>query len=252
MKPWSEIAYLPSYQDYSISQETINSSSRIKQPLVDWNTLVLDPLKKIATKLLNIIPNLIEALYVLLAGWIMAHIVQFFVRKVLHFIRFDMIAEKTGIGAILKDLQVTLSPSVWFSKLAYWVIMVGAILTALDELKFGAAVFQVDQIAAFVFAILEILIIFLIGLFMGNIVSRIVHTTAQNLKVDKAQGYSTIVKWVILAFTVFLILRRLMVPMDFILIVLAAVFVTLCLTFVIAFGTGGSQWAAKVLNKFIK
>lgn len=97
--------------------------ARPEGKIFDWNTLVLDPLKKIAANLADIIPNLINALYVLAVGWIMAHMIQFVVAKVLKLINFDTIAEKTGIDSILKEAKVSMSPSVWLSKLTYWVVM---------------------------------------------------------------------------------------------------------------------------------
>jgi len=189
---------------------------------------------------------------VLIIGWVVAHIMQFIVRKVLKLIRFDKIAEKTGIVVILKDADVSMRPSIWFSKFVYWVIMVSAILTALDELRLGVPAFQIDQIAVLVFTIFGVLIVFIIGLVMSIIVSRITQTTAENLKVEKPQAYSRTMKWSVLIFTILLILRQLAVPIEFVLIAVSAVFVTLCLTFIIAFGTGGSGWAGKVLDKFFK
>ncbi len=251
MRSWAGINYLQGYQSYSSSGSSYLPPPQGKQ-LFDWNTLIWDPLKKIADKLLNIVPNLIEAAYVLLTGWIMAHIIQFVIRKILILIRFDKIAKKTGIVALLKDVRVTMSPSVWFSKFAYWVVMISAILAALDELNFTGATFQIDQLAVFVFTIFGILLIFLTGLFMSIIVGRIVHTTTKNLRVKNANTYATAVRWTILVLTFILILRRLTVPMEFILIPIAALFVTLCITFIIAFGAGGSGWAAKVLDRLLK
>jgi len=251
MRFWTGMTYLQNYPTYSATGKSYLPSGQDKQ-LFDWNALILDPLRKIANKLLNVVPNLIEAAYVLLTGWIMAHIIQFIIRKILILIRFDKIAEKTGIVALLKDVKVTMSPSIWFSKFAYWVVMISAILAALDELNFSGATFQIDQLIIFIFTIISLLIIFLAGLIMSIVVGRIIHTTAKNLRLKNPIAYATAVRWTILVLTLILILRRLAVPIEFILIPVAAVFVTLCITFIIAFGTGGSGWAAKVLDKFIK
>jgi hypothetical protein len=250
MKYWPELTQLKMLAQQPVYAQSVARGSGKK--IWDWDLLVLDPLKKIGSNLADIIPNSITAAYVLLVGWITAHVVQFIVRKLLGFVRFDTIAEKTGIDSILKEMKVTMSPSIWLSKLTYWIIVLGAAITAVRELRLGIPVFPVHMITGFIFTVFGILIVFLVGIFMSILVARIVEATAQNLKVDKAQTYSRIIKWAVLVLTLLWILPQLAIPMEFIMIPVCAVFITLCLTFIIAFGIGGAAWAGKVLNKLVE
>jgi hypothetical protein len=218
----------------------------------DWNALLWDPIRQNGERLAGFLPNLINALYILAFGWAFAFVVQLASRIFLKHIGFDKIAEKTGIAGVLSENGISMKPGEWLSRLSYWVVMIAVTVKLLGELRLNDAAGGVDLFSGFVFQSLGLLAIFIIGLFMSVVLSKIVHATSTNLKVKSPGAYSRTLKWTILAFTILLVLRQIAVPMQFIFVVVGIVFVSICIAFIIAFGVGGAGWAAKVLDRISK
>jgi hypothetical protein len=219
---------------------------------LDWNVLLWEPIKQNGGQLAGLLPGLINAMYILLIGWIMAFVVQIVVRRILHAVKFDKIAETTGIAGVLSENDVRTKPLEWVSRLVFWGILTTSIVQTLYVTRLGDLAGSVELFAGFIFQSLGLLLIFVIGIFLSVILPKVVETTSTNLKVKTPQAYSRIMKWAVLAFMVLLIIRQISIPFNFILIVFSGIFGSLCLAFIIAFGVGGREWAAKMLEKISK
>jgi len=216
---------------------------------LDFNRLVIQPIEDLLAQVVAFIPDLLVALYTLVFGWIIAKLLQIFFRKFFMAVGFDNIARKMGITDAISTENSKPSPSAWFANLAFWITIFFSIAAALDHLRLRIASFWLDQVMLLVTTILSAVIILTLGMFLSIIIARIVRTSAQSLKVPKPDFYAGVVKWGILLFTLILTLTQFHIPPDYVLGAIAVVFGTLCITFVVAFGFGGRQWAGKVLDR---
>jgi hypothetical protein len=215
----------------------------------DANTLLWEPIRENGEKIAGLIPHLINALYILAFGWVLAFVVQFIFRKLLVFISFDKIADKTGVAGALKESGIETNPTEWFSLLSFWIVMIGVVVKILFEMGLFGAAGGVDLFSGFVFQSLGLLAIFLLGIFLSVVLGKIVYATSVTLKIKSPQAYSRVMQAAVLVFTLLLVLRQIAVPMNLVILIAGAVFVSLCIAFIIAFGVGGRNWAAKMLDK---
>lgn len=218
----------------------------------DLNTLLWEPIKQNGEKIAGFLPSIIDAFYILVFGWIIAFVAKLISRSFLKFISFDKIAEKTGIAGALNENGISTKPTEWFSRLFYWIIMIAAIIKSLVKLRLGEAAGGLDLFSGFIFQSAGLLVIVIIGLFMSVVLSKIVYATSLHLKVKSPGAYSRTMKWAILVFTLLLVLRQIAIPLNFVFMVAGAIFVSICIAFIIAFGIGGAGWAAKTLDKISK
>ncbi|MDP1533112.1 MAG: hypothetical protein Q8L92_05965, partial [Rubrivivax sp.] len=86
------------------------------------------------TQLAGFVPQLLAALLLLFVGWLLANVVRTGVMKLLDVLRFDSLAEKTGIEAFLKQGNLDVSLSKLLAKLAYWVIIFIVVVTVANSL----------------------------------------------------------------------------------------------------------------------
>ncbi len=220
------------------------------QPQLDWNSLVITPLQEMTTKTIAVIPNFIAALYILIVGWAVAIILKIFFAQFLKSINFDPIAKQAGINEALAKDNDQFSASIWFSRLAYWLTIMTAIVIALNRLQLWVASSTLNSILSLFIATLTSLVIIILGMFLSMILPRIVATTGKNLGVLNPSVPAGIIRWSILFFTLLLTFAQFHVRGEFVFMALGVVFVTVCATFILAFGIGGRQWAAKMLEKW--
>ncbi|MCB9771330.1 MAG: hypothetical protein H6754_02100 [Candidatus Omnitrophica bacterium] len=238
--------YQPSYDDFNTTSTVTKS-----MPNLDWNTLVVDPLMNLVSQCIAFIPDLIAALYILAFAWLIGKLLEFVVSSFLKAIRFDVIADKIGLNDLINSQKgAAMSPSKWFGIITFWLTICIALVMALNRLRLNMASKWLDDMVTLLISIFAAVTILTLGIFLSEIVSRIVHTGAQKLGVQRGALYSGFIRYAVLFFTLMLTLMQFHIPGQFVLIAVGAIFATLCVTFVIAFGFGGSAWAAKVLDKF--
>ena len=227
--------------------ETVHSGYQTVE--INWGAQLLDPLKMLFVNIVSFIPELIAAAGVVLIGWLIAILIMKLVRKFLEAIRFDRVAQTTGICEILDEEKIGMSPSCWISRLFYWFGIFIAWMTALGTLHLRVPVLILEGIGGFLSMIFTGLIIFLLGLFLSMIASKCVESTSRKLNAGNPVLQAGVVRWAVILMTFAAALAHFGFPRDLVFIALAAVGATLCVTFAIAFGFGGIQSVPKILDK---
>jgi len=123
---------------------------------------------------------------------------------------------------------------------------------ALDQLRLNMASSQLDHFLFFFVTVFTALLTFVFGMFLSFIFSRLVKTFGDNLKMPQVELWANMTRWTIMGFTLIICLGQIGMPPQILLMAVAIAFVTLCITFVLAFGMGGVGWAGKVLDKTLK
>ena len=70
--------------------------------VLDWETLIAEPVRSMLSKIMGFLPTLLGALIILVVGWIIAKLLRQLIDKLLQIVRFDTLADKTGISDVLK------------------------------------------------------------------------------------------------------------------------------------------------------
>ena len=217
-----------------------------------WNELVVEPLKMIGINIVAFLPNIVSALLILFAGWVVAHIVRVLLKKCLKSMDFDKIAEKIGVKSLLGGDEQKLLPHVWFSVLGYWMTLFVAFLMALDNLNLRIMSTRLEELFSYLMTVIVMLIIVVAGMFLSMVVSRVVKTTAESIKMNNPGRIANVARWLVLTMTLIICLVHIGLPRDIFVVVIGGTYLTLCITFILAFGIGGSRWASTLLEKFTK
>jgi hypothetical protein len=86
---------------------------------MEVTTVVTGAWNAFATKITAFLPELIGAIIVFVAGWIIARLVRLGVVKLLTLVRFDKATEKTGVQGFLKKGEIVKAPSEIIGTLVY-------------------------------------------------------------------------------------------------------------------------------------
>jgi len=217
-----------------------------------WDQLVVQPLEKMAMEAVRFLPDLIAAVITLVIGWVIARIAGVVVSKFLKSVKFDSFADKLGLTGLLEQDGKKTAPHQWCGQLTFWLVMLFAVISSLGQLNFHLASRRLDEFYFFVVTVLTTLTIFILGIFLSFLCAKIVHTVTHKLSVPKPEFYANITKWTVLVFTFLISLTQIGMPPQVVLIVLGVAYITLCITFIVAFGAGGTAWAAKLLDRTLE
>jgi hypothetical protein len=190
------------------------------------------------------IPGLIGALVILIIGYVVAKIVGNLLARVLSRAGLDreLLTGQTGEWV----RKVTASPSVLVGKLAFWAIFLGAISLAATALGINALTAFVASVYAYLPNVIAAVLIFLVA---GAIAAG-VSTLASRFMGDTPTGrvVSTAAPILVMTIATFMILDQLKIAEDIVVITYAALLGSIALGAALAFGLGGRDVAARMLQ----
>ncbi|MBD3813781.1 hypothetical protein [Thiobacillus sp.] len=201
------------------------------------------------TQLAAFVPQLLAALLLLFIGWLFANLVRTGVTKLLDVLRFDNLAEKTGIEAFLKQGNLELSLSRLLAKLAYWVVIFIVVVTVANSLGLHIVADLFNKIVLYIPNIIVAILVLVFGILVARFINRMVFAYLNNIGVQGALTISTLSEYAVIIFVVFVALEQLQIGTSLLTAAFQIGFGAVGLAFALAFGLGGREWAAGVIRK---
>lgn len=211
--------------------------------------------KSLETFWLNLsvfLPQIIGSFLLLIIGWIVAKIVRKVVLRFLKFIRLDTLAEKSGIDDFLVKGGVPYTTRTIVANLVYWFILFTVILALLNSLGLQAAAELFNRIILYIPNVIVAVLVLMFGALFARFVRGVSFTYLSNIGIAGAQVMSNITQWAIVVFAFSVALEQLSIGGQILISAFQLAFGALCLAFALAFGLGGKEWAAHILEKFWK
>jgi hypothetical protein len=211
--------------------------------------IFLESSQQFLNEIASAIPQIIGALLILLIGWIIAKFIKKIAVRGLKLAKLNVLTEKSGIEKFLIEGGIKITAVEVIGSLIYWIIMLVVILATFNSLNLTTASLLFNEIMLFIPNIIVSIIIFLLGIYLANMVSQIVLASLKNMQDKTAEMISKITRYAIIALTIFIILSQLSIAKEIVTSAFILLFGAICLAFGLAFGLGGKDWAADVLKK---
>ena len=212
--------------------------------------MLLEPARAFLLQIGAFLPRLALAILVLVAGWVLAKLVRFAIEKGLRAINFNVLTERSGMDAFLQQGGTKNDTTGIFGLLAYWMVILAALIIAFNSLGLTYITDLLGRIVLFVPKVIVALLILTFGAYFARFVANAVITYCKNVGIQDAKFLGTLAQYAIVAFVVLIALDQINVGGDIVrqtfLIVLAGVVLALAL----AFGLGGKDWAAGMLERW--
>lgn len=204
-----------------------------------------EPLRAFLYQIGAFLPRLLLAVVVVIAGWLIAKVVRFAVVKALRAINFHVLTERAGIDSFLRQGGTTADASAVLGLLAYWLVILSALLIAFNGLGLTYITDLLGRVVWFVPNVFVALLILAFGAYFARFVGDAVTTYGRNVQLQDAHFLGKLAQYAILIFVVLIALDQVKVGGDIVrqsfLVILAGVVFALAL----AFGLAGKDWAAE-------
>ncbi len=219
---------------------------------MNWNEHVADPIRQMLAKILAYLPILLGALIILIVGWIVAKLIRRGIDLLLKAVRFDVMANKTGITEVLRkgDLNITASQVV--SGLVYWLIIIMVLVMTVDALGLPKASDILASVFAYVPKVIVALLVLVVAMFLAGFVSGIVRTACGNANLPNPEMIAGISRWAIIIFAATIAMEQLGIAPLLVGTAFNIILGGVVLALALAFGLGGKDAAAKYLEELRK
>ena len=218
---------------------------------MDWNAVVMEPVKEVLTRVAGFLPTLIGVLVILVVGWIVAGMIKTIVVKVLKLIQLDTASEKSGLGDVLRRGGIRQTISELIGVLIYWLIMLLVFMTALNALGMTVVASLLDKVILYIPNVIAAVFILSLGIFFSSMVGTIVRTASSNAGIDQAKFLGQVTQSVIMIFAVIITLEQLNVASSILNLAVNIILASIGLALAIAVGLGSKDIAGKMMQEFI-
>ena len=212
--------------------------------------MLLEPARAFLLQLGSFLPRLALAILIVIAGWVLAKLVRFAIEKGLRAINFNVLTERAGMDGFLQQGGTRNDTTGLFGLLAFWLVVLAALIIAFNSLGLTYVTDLLGRVMLFVPRIIVALLILTFGSYFARFVANAVVTYCKSAGIQDGYLLGKAAQYAIVAFVVLIALDQTNVGGDIVrqtfLIVLAGVVLALAL----AFGLGGKDWAAGMLERW--
>ena len=201
---------------------------------------------------LDALPRIGGAVLLLVAGWVVAKIARRLSIRLLRFLKVDVLAEQAGMEDVLMRGDVRHTTVTILANVLYWFVLFASTLAALNVLGLRAADDLFQRIVLYVPNVFVALVVLIFGLVFARFVKVASFTYLSNVGVDGAEIISAIAQIAVVIFIISVALEQLAIGGQVLVSAFQIVFGAVCLAFALAFGLGGRDMAAQILERLTK
>lgn len=221
--------------------------------VLDWIDVTIQALQNLWQGFLGFIPVLLGAVIVFIIGWFFSVGVGKLVAEVLKKLKLNQIFEKGAWKNALEKAEIKVDASAFVGAVVKWILIVVFLLAAVEILGLVQFAIFLKGVLGYLPNVIVAVLIFVVTVIVVDIVEKIVRAAVEGIKVGSGQIVSAVVKWSIWVFAILAILTQLRFEAaDWIFELIKMVFMGIVLIAVVAFGLGGKDMAAEILQDLRK
>ena len=218
-----------------------------------WAEATTLALLKLWDGFLAFIPSLIGAILVFLIGWFVALGIGKLVAEILTRIKLNQFFERTSWKTALEKAELKVNPSEFIGAIVKWILAIVFLLVAVEILGLVEFAGFLKSILAYLPNVVIAVLILVVTVIVVDIVEKIIRAAVEGIRVGYGHLASVIVKWAIWIFAILAILQQLKFEAaDWVFELIKIVFVGIVAMGAIAFGLGGKEVAAEILQDLRK
>lgn len=213
--------------------------------------VLLEPIRVSLHQVGAFLPRVILAIAILIAGWLVAKAVRFALVKTLRAINFNVVTDKAGIDAFLRQGGGDIDTIRVLGALAYWLVLLAAIMIAFNSLDLAYVTDLVGRVVLFVPRVMVAVVVLVFGAYFARFVSGALTLYLRNIGASEAGLLGRLSLYAIMAFVILMALEQLglgdVLRQTFLILVAA-----LALGLALAFGLGGQRRAAELIERWTR
>ncbi len=203
-------------------------------------------------QIVDVLPTVLSAALLLLLGWLVARIARRLAIKLFRFLKVDTLAENIGIEGFLMQGGVEFTAVTLLGGAIYWGVLFLTFVALLNTLAVPAGMELLERIVLFIPNVLVAVIVLIFGSVTSRFVGSVTYTYLNNVGSKGAAAIAAIARFAMLGFVIAMAVEQLALRSEILVSGFQIAFGALCLALALAFGLGGREWAARILEKVWK
>ena len=214
-----------------------------------WTEVITASLQTLWSGFIGFLPNILGAIIVFLLGWLIASLLGKLAAQIIRALRVDQILEKMRFKKSLEKANLRLDSGRFIGELVKWFFIIVFLMAATDILKLPQVTEFLKQILFYIPHLIVAVIILLVAVLVANFLQKLVKASVETAGLKSASFLGAVTKWAILVFAILAALLQLGIVPALIQTIFIGLVAALAISTGLAFGLGGRDLAAQILNK---
>ena len=198
--------------------------------------------------LLSAIPRIIGFAIVLIVGWIISSLFARGVEALLRAVKFNDLARRSGFADFVQKMGVRDDSAGVIASIAKWCVRLITLVVAFDTLGLPAVSSVLNQLLLWLPNLIVALVVLVIGGLAANALSRLVRGTTAEAGFSNPEMMETVTRAAVWGFAIVVAITQLGIATTLINTILIGLIGGVALAFGLAFGLGGRDRAAQILD----
>jgi hypothetical protein len=212
--------------------------------------ILLETAREFLHQIAAFLPRLLLALAVVAIGWLFAKAARFAVEKALRAVNFTVLTERAGTDNFLHQAGMRGDTTTLFGLVAYWLVIFATLMIAFNGLGLTYITDLLGRVVLFAPKLLVAMLVVVFGSYCARFVGGAVHTYCTDAQIPDADLLGGIARSLIVIFVVMIALSQVEIGGDIVQRTFLIILGGLVLALALAFGLGGKDWAAAMLERW--
>jgi hypothetical protein len=218
--------------------------------VTEWSDAMFTSLAAAMALLFSAIPKIIGFGLILVAGWFIASLIEKGVAAILRSIHFNDLAQRAGLTDFVKKMGMNTDAAGMIGHVVKWFVRLIALVVAFDVLGLPAVSDVLRQMLLWLPNVVVALVVLVIGGLAARALSNVVRGAAAEAELSNANFLAKVASAVVWAFAIVVAVNQIGIATELVNTLFMAVVGALALGIGLAFGLGGRETAAEILNKW--
>lgn len=213
---------------------------------------IVEPFTRLAEQMAQVLAPLVTVLFILIVGGLVAFVARHVVYRVLSIVRFDRLAERTGMAGTILRTGVFRSPSDFGARVVQGFIWLFIVLFALNAADTQMTTELVTRFVGYVPDLITAVLVLLLGSVVSKFLARSALLAAVNAQWAGARLIAGGVRLLVMMLAVVVALEQLRIGRSALIVAFAILFGGIVVAGAIAFGLGARDLAKEWLQSKMK
>ena len=208
---------------------------------------LLNPLTALWNQIVVLLPNLLAALLLIIAGYAFGKFLAFLAAKLFARMGLDRLGQSTGLEQAAADSGFRVTLSVTLSQLIFWVVMLTFLISAANAMGLPRLSETINQIVLYLPKVIGAIVVGLIGLFSAHAVRKAVRAAGNRAGLAYAKPLSAFLYAVLLIVTLSLAFGQLELEVALLNQLLGIAALTMGISVALSLGLGTRDIARDII-----
>lgn len=198
-------------------------------------------------KFTSVLPNLLAALVLVVAGHFLGKLLAFFVSRLLERVGLDKLSESAGLGDAAAQTGFDTRPSALLGKIIYWLILMIFIISAADTLGLSTVSETINNFVLYLPKVIAAFLVIIVGLFVAQLLRSGVEAALGSINLGYERVVGNLIYAIVVVVVVSLGIGQLEIETDLLNQVVSIILLAAAASVALALGLGTRDVAGNIV-----